>query len=601
MTTILEKDLDLNQLFHLNYNFDLLKQVIEALVLSNKSLNKRLKDLENNDKTKDLEEQIKNMQNSYDDKFKIIFQRLEKSEDNITDIYSKLDNHGKDLSNHNERLINNQNEIDEINKKIKNIENRLNDLSLKINSLNISNSTQVPIKEDNDLSNHEKFLLLLENLRKAINDKIDNNEKDIKTNKLDIDDLRKDVNELKNQSSQFKLNITILFDKIEELKKLIHDCNNDEMEQRIKKYIDDQLSDIIKRLELKIANLQLKSLDNVSEDDMKLINDLLRRVIELENLYRLIANQPKVDELAEEIRKLWAAMKFKLEKNDLNEIYNKFYSLENSHDALEKRVKRLEDLFNDELADIRDKIDNIMSMLSKTGPVIDMDKYVDINTYNIYKAESNDKFVLIFQEIENLKKQIKDILLQLKDKASKQDLKDLEDLLLSKLEELKLASVKKFADKNETSNNFKLLDDKIKILMEMRCTHTCGKDKERTADNWLLSKMPIGANWCVSCEAYIGDLKENKEFIPWQRWPSKDDKLYRKGNGFSRMLQLINFDQNSEVKNVQNNQQFNGDININVIHGDNINVASSLGSVRNIQTAKGRGKIENLKILPILK
>jgi hypothetical protein len=55
MTTAinLEANIDLNSLFNLSYNFDLLKGVIEALVKNTKATNQRLIDLEDNIKLKD--------------------------------------------------------------------------------------------------------------------------------------------------------------------------------------------------------------------------------------------------------------------------------------------------------------------------------------------------------------------------------------------------------------------------------------------------------------------------------------------------------------------------------------------------------------------
>ena len=70
---------------------------------------------------------------------------------------------------------------------------------------------------------------VLETIKITFNNKfIDIGEK-VENNKMNIDDLRKDVDELKNNSIFFKQNITILFEKIEELKKLINSTNNDEV------------------------------------------------------------------------------------------------------------------------------------------------------------------------------------------------------------------------------------------------------------------------------------------------------------------------------------------------------------------------------------
>lgn len=48
-------------------------------------------------------------------------------------------------------------------------------------------------------------------------------------------------------------------------------------------------------------------------------------------------------------------------------------------------------------------------------------------------------------------------------------------------------------------------------------------------DNWLLAKKPLGGNSCASCEAYIGDLHDNSQYVAWNKYPMRDpnDKLYR--------------------------------------------------------------------------
>ena len=85
--------------------------------------------------------------------------------------------------------------------------------------------------------------------------------------------------------------------------------------------------------------------------------------------------------------------------------------------------------------------------------------------------------------------------------------------------------------------NVKYLQTEIKHFVEMS-----GKKFGDKSDNWLLAKKPVGSFTCASCENYIGDLQDNSQFVPWNKVPQRDpsERLYRIGNGFSRMLQLIN-------------------------------------------------------------
>lgn len=87
--------------------------------------------------------------------------------------------------------------------------------------------------------------------------------------------------------------------------------------------------------------------------------------------------------------------------------------------------------------------------------------------------------------------------------------------------------------------NVKYLETEIKHFVEIYSKKVSDK-----SENWLLAKKPIGNYTCASCENYIGDLQDKNTFVPWNKVAQRDpsDRLYRIGNGFSRMLQLINME-----------------------------------------------------------
>ena len=174
---------------------------------------------------------------------------------------------------------------------------------------------------------------------------------------------------------------------------------------------------------------------------------------------------------------------------------------------------------------------------------VDFSKYVEKVDFEKHKKENDEEFKKIWDEIEKLKELINKIISILDQKANLSDLEDLKNFLLGKIDELAFACNKKFADKNETANNFKYLEDQLKKILEMLSK----KESMNEADNWLIAKKGYS---CAACESYIGDLKEDShKFIPWNRMPLRDpgDKLYRMGNGFSKMLQMLNFDNNGNV------------------------------------------------------
>lgn len=234
---ILEQEINLNNLFTLNYNFEELKLVIEALILASRSLNGRIHELEN-EKLKNMEkdDRFNKALSEFDLKFSQIFSRLGKNEADILDIYSKLKDCGatrtdldalkKKVEEHSGSINKHSNQIDDLYSKIKQIESQIAQLDLRINNIKVY--SHEPIQND-DLSNSEKFLKLLESLRSTVNEKFSKANMDIENNKNNIDDLRNDVNNLKEMAKDFKSNISNLFEKIEELKLLIMNSKNDEV------------------------------------------------------------------------------------------------------------------------------------------------------------------------------------------------------------------------------------------------------------------------------------------------------------------------------------------------------------------------------------
>ena len=109
-----------------------------------------------------------------------------------------------------------------------------------------------------------------------------------------------------------------------------------------------------------------------------------------------------------------------------------------------------------------------------------------------------------------------------KSMASLKDLKNLEDKLISKMLEFGEQINEKFADKKFVLRNNRFLRVEIKQKLDEN------KNIDQRADGggWLLSKRPIGGHLCASCESYIGDLKENEKYIPWNQYPKDpNDKL----------------------------------------------------------------------------
>ena len=80
-------------------------------------------------------------------------------------------------------------------------------------------------------------------------------------------------------------------------------------------------------------------------------------------------------------------------------------------------------------------------------------------------------------------------------------------------------------------------------LPKIKTIHEGIDKRNEVGDNWLLAKKPINNYACPSCEASIrGELDKRTEYVAWNRYPQREDKTYRLGHGFSRMLQMVNED-----------------------------------------------------------
>ena len=73
-------------------------------------------------------------------------------------------------------------------------------------------------------------------------------------------------------------------------------------------------------------------------------------------------------------------------------------------------------------------------------------------------------------------------------------------------------------------------------------------DKEQLYEKNQNLQSGFGGHSCASCETYIGDIRTEQKYVNWNKFPRKEkengDILKRVQNGYSRLLQMINFDSN---------------------------------------------------------
>jgi flagellar biosynthesis regulator FlbT len=251
---------------------------------------------------------------------------------------------------------------------------------------------------------------------------------------------------------------------------------------------------------------------------------------------------------------------------------------------------------------------SVVSMQNVLETLTGMKQENQIELNSFMTQESFSKFNKIYQNdkkglersIEEFRRVINEFTEIVKYKAGENDLKNFEALVMNKIEELKINCGKKFADKIDTSKSLKYLDAQIKYISEIFVKRV---DK---SDSWLLAKKPVGGFSCASCESYIGELKSKGDYVAWNKYPQREktyDKNYRVGNGFSRMLKMLNIDlKNSGDLNMNNSFESDDDEldqnqHINQNSNNNINLNLSRG-LRTSASYKNRSSLKkNIKSL----
>ena len=145
---------------------------------------------------------------------------------------------------------------------------------------------------------------------------------------------------------------------------------------------------------------------------------------------------------------------------------------------------------------------------------------------------------------------------------------------------MKINISKKYAEKNEINKSMKLLETQIKTIQESL------QKKIDGADNWLLAKKPLNNFVCASCEREIkGELDKRMDYVPWNKYPNREEKLYRYGQGFSKMIQLLYNERKKEEKEKDSLNDAGSDSEANL----------KLPKLKKLHIGSGKLKMNNIK------
>ena len=497
------------------------------------------------------------------------------------------------------------------------IESKLDDFEKRINDINTNTNTpqqemnMADLLKANDITgdidgeeNNKVVINLITKLESRMNNKMKMNDERLSKIEQNNYKSQKEIQNIKNAQDLNKRNINMLKQSnenmITNMKMLESKIKNKgaEIEQRFE--LEQKETKIIKKESTK----EIKEKENASilespkkdekerkdsyisesrktepqfdlENNEK-IKEIISKLSDLETSVKKIPNQLGIEQIKLDVNTVKSAIRnfalindlkeskekeedIQKQLNFLKEQFEDFISNNADHEDLQN-VKRKMELLNSKAHELEENYQLLSNRLNidnknKTS-VTSTDKYLETIIFDNFKSQIIKEFSSVNDNFTHLRRLVDNILESLKNKPSYRDIKALEEEIMLKYEELKVASNKKFAERIETTKNFKYLDTQIKNILQIYIK------KEKRSENWILAKKPI-TNLCASCEAYIGELKDNNSYQPWNKYPLKDpnDKVYRLGNGFSKMLQMVQLDENDK-KNMGmatqlNNNEFN--------------------------------------------
>ena len=532
----------------------------------------------------------------------ILFKKVVKSENKIQDLQNQIKSLSKlsdDISLNTDNIKKTdtslgqlQNEFDKFKSGYEENAKLLEEMKVKMADFSIYDLFKD--KGDGNLDASKALIMALENkiFKKfqLVDDKIKTNENDIMKSKNDLTNM---VNQVDYATRSNQKNKELIDSLEEEFSSFKTNTNNTlgEIEMRLatmgegkadQKVISDEIKRQIEASEIKlnenikqiIDEAKLESLKSsnpeINADDMKLIHDFNKKVNELEKTVKLSINTLNIEPLREKVTKMEEELNSKLSRIDLNELYDKTGKLSTYTKDLAYKIDLLVDGEDKSKADIQSIIKRMESItgqyasmqsesseskLVNKGPIFDVSKYIDINKFNENNKYMNKQIDHIRLEEEDLRRALEDVVARLNHAPSDEDFKNFQDSIKSQFDEQRVQYSKRFADKIDASKNFKYLDTQIKNLVDVYIK------KEEGGDNWLLAKKPMSGYQCASCESNLKDLREKYDYLPWNKYPVREEKAYRMGHGFSRMLQMVNMDilKTAEANNSKDKKDYNSD------------------------------------------
>ena len=387
-----------------------------------------------------------------------------------------------------------------------------------------------------------------------------------------------------------------------------YDEKNNKIESNIIK-INDRILNLEK---FRNENMNLNNINNnnleLNEETLKWLDSINNHINDIENKINSILQAEEFRATKEDILKLENDLSKKSNAKDYYDLKKKYNIQLAKTNSLEENIEKLQDISeknSSELIFYTKKIESLTSNVlsikaqmeiltqKEEKNLFELSKYLEKIVFNKYINSTLNEKKKIENNFEELRKIINEMSNIIKTKCNSEDLKVFENIVNKKFEEIKLISNRRFADKVDTNKSMKYLDTQIRHIIDVYIKRM---DKN---DSWLIAKKPIGGFSCASCESYLGELKNKGNYLPWNKYPQREkDVNYRVGNGFSRMLNMLNIElKNNELHSIE--KGFESDDEITKNSEDNrfkARIKNSSNSYRDIFKEK-MNKINNSSIL----
>ena len=584
-----------------------LKEIYDKKMVNN--ISKDENDNNNFFKFTSLENRIKNLEEEITKSKKLIPQHNESR--TFNDI---LEEHKLNLNELNEN-------VKEVNKNMSNMKENIENLKLKVMDFSVLDA----FKDKNITADIDAADLLIKSLENKVNEKFKFEEDKIKKDEEDLIRLKAELTNLKNYSNFQSKNLSYVKEEIITIQTSIDQLRtnaldninqNKELIRKLREKTNDnsqEFSSTIASITEKINLLEEKSQkifediennkknenietskleqEGIKNEEFILFQDnIQKKFSHFEKKLQVLSDNIKTKELEEKIYQLNKEIKSKkpdeIEFFNLSEkvqIHQDFFDsikienintqedLKKLKDTMNLINRKCEDLILQNLMSTKNTEDAKYSKNSQNLIFAKMQEYLESSVFHEYLIDDNREKEKIKKDIDNYKQFKEETLETLKKTATLQDLKNLEVYFEDLFDEFKGKLFKLCPKKSEITKAIKSMDLQLKNVYELIFK------KEEKNENWLLAKKPLGGHICASCENYIGDLKETDEKVFWNQFPEynsnfKEVNVNKIGNGFSRILNLVNINNENNDNFYEGKTLSNGDKNFKKEKKEKINL-----------------------------